>query len=173
MHLCYLLLLVSQSRSGGGQIGSNNDNHLTFNNSAISIDANILNVDGSSRILFTGANVGINSNANQPAPEKLTVGGNISASGTIIGNTATFSNYRSPGNVGTMLIDQIISSSTNVLSVGDFNGSNAGVRMELNQSTNKVEVKNADLFVGVADSNIQSLVVTNHITASGNISCSY
>jgi hypothetical protein len=98
--------------------------------------------------------------------------GDISASGTIIGNTATFSNYGSPSNVGTMLIDQIISSSTNVLSVGDFNGSNAGVRMELNQSTNKVEVKNADLVVGVADSNIQSLVVTNHITASGNISSS-
>ena len=103
---------------------------------------------------------------------EITSSGNISSSGTIIGNTATFSNYGSPGNVGTMLIDQIISSSTNVLSVGDFNGSNAGVRMELNQSTNKVEVKNADLVVGVADSNIQSLVVTNHITASGNVSAS-
>ena len=80
----------------------------------------------------------------------ITASSNISASGKII----------------TSVVDLL---GGNLLTLGDIDGSNAGVRIELNQSTNKVEVKNADLVVGVADSNHQSLFVTSDITASGNL----
>ena len=111
----------------------------------------------SGQVLISGTS------GDEGAPPHLKVEGNVTASGHISAS----------GNIiSSKIITPSVDSLSNLLTLGDIDGSIAGVRIELNQSTNKVEVKNADLVVGVADSNIQSLVVTNHITASGNVSAS-
>ena len=69
-----------------GEVGYDSDNHILFGSTQVKIDSTIFNVEASNRINFFDSNVGINpAGSNLVAPERLTVGGNISASGNFIG----------------------------------------------------------------------------------------
>ena len=141
-------MISNQFGDGGFQIASTGGTAKTFIKVGAD-DGDIIELSGSVHVSGSESQLKVEGN--------VTASGHISASGNIISSK---------------IITPSVDSLSNLLTLGDIDGSIAGVRIELNQSTNKVEVKNADLVVGVADSNHQSLFVTSNITASGNISAS-
>ena len=145
-----------------GEIGYDSNNHILFGSTQVKIDSTIFNVEASNRINFFNSNVGINPpGSNTVAPEALTVQGNISSSGNVIG-----ANVLLPGG-GKISFDDSLDGSDQFIAGNDNNITIDGDNIIKLRADHTIEFQDTS-------NNAQVTVnpVAGHITASGDISSS-